>query len=188
MAALRRNGLCCPSDMTTPALGPVFAAIDVGTNAVRLEMARPKRDGSLEIVHEEGDPIRPGEGVFKSGAIPRHGAQVRAVATSAVREAQNKDEIIRRARDEAGLDLEVVSGKEEARLICLGVLHGKPRTARSLCIDIGGGSTEVATAVGEEPTELYSVAIGAVRLTEIFQADGDISPKRLRLIREYARE
>ena len=193
--------------MTTPALGPVFAAIDVGTNAVRLEMARPKRDGSLEIVHEERDPIRPGEGVFKTGAIPRetadrllstlrrfgalcrrHAAHVRAVATSAVREAHNKDEIIRRARDEAGLDLEVVSGKEEARLICLGVLLGKPKTARSLCIDIGGGSTELATAVGEEPTELHTVALGAVRLTEIFQADGDISPKRLRLIREYARE
>ena len=101
--------------------------------------------------------------MFKSGAIPRdvadrllstlrrfgalcrrHGAHVRAVATSAVREAQNQDEIIRRARDEAGLDLEVVSGKEEARLICLGVLHGRPPNSRSLVIDIGGGSTEVA--------------------------------------------
>lgn len=193
--------------MTPPVPGPVFAAIDVGTNAVRLEMARPRRDGSLEIVHEERDPVRPGEGVFLTGAIPRdvadrllstlrrfgalcrrHAAHVRAVATSAVREAHNKDEIIRRARDEAGLELEVVSGKEEARLICLGVLHGKPRTARSLCIDIGGGSTELASAVGEEPTELHSIAIGAVRLSEIFHADSDISPKRLRLLREYAAE
>ena len=57
--------------MTTPALGPVLAAIDVGTNAVRLELARPRRDGSLEIVHQERDPVRPGEGVFKTGAIPR---------------------------------------------------------------------------------------------------------------------
>src|SRR5215471_19840786 len=171
----------------------VLAAIDVGTNSVKLELARPLPNGSFETLHDERDPVRPGEGVFKTGCIPRDVAErllstlrrygalcrrfharVRAVATSAVREAQNRDEIIRRARAEAGLDLEVVSGKEEARLICLGVLHGKPKTARSLCIDIGGGSTEVATAVGEEPTELFSVAIGAVRLSEIFQAEGDI--------------
>jgi exopolyphosphatase/guanosine-5'-triphosphate,3'-diphosphate pyrophosphatase len=118
----------------------------------------------------------------------RHGARLRAVATSAVREATNKDEILRRVRDEAGFELEVVSGKEEARLICLGILAGKPKSARSLCIDIGGGSTEIATAIGETPTALYSVALGAVRLTEIFQADGDIGGKRLKLMREYAGE
>src|SRR6266702_1777531 len=180
----------------------ILAAIDVGTNAVRLEMARVLPDGTLETVREERDAVRPGEGVFTTGAITRavadrllstlrrygalckrHGARVRAVATSAVREAANRDEILRRARDEAGLDLEVVSGKEEARLICLGILHGKPRTARSLCLDIGGGSSEVAAAVGESPTALFSVALGAVRLTEIFQADGDVSPKRLKLMR-----
>jgi exopolyphosphatase/guanosine-5'-triphosphate,3'-diphosphate pyrophosphatase len=192
--------------MTHPA-GPILAAIDVGTNAIRLEMARPHRDGTLEVVHQERDPLRPGEGVFKTGAIPRavadrllstlrrwgalcrrHGAHVRAVATSALREATNRDEILRRVREEAGLELEVVSGKEEARLICIGVLHGKPKTARSLCLDIGGGSTEIATAVGEEPTELHSIAIGAVRLTDTFQVDGEISPKRLRLLRDYAAE
>src|SRR5262245_21557144 len=94
---------------------PTLAAIHVGTNAVRLEMARLTPEGELEVVHEERDPIRPGEGVFKTGAVPadvadrllstlrrfaalcrRHGAQIRAVATSAVREAQNKDDIIRR--------------------------------------------------------------------------------------------
>src|SRR5687768_11935871 len=78
----------------------------------------------------------------------RHKARVRAVATSALREARNRDEIVRRIRSEAGLLLEVVSGKEEARLICMGVLFGKPASERSLVIDIGGGSTEVATAVG----------------------------------------
>jgi exopolyphosphatase/guanosine-5'-triphosphate,3'-diphosphate pyrophosphatase len=184
-----------------------LAAIDVGTNAIRLEMARVLPDGSLEVVRKERDPVRPGEGVFTTGSIPpavadrllstlrrygalcrRHGAHVRAVATSAVREAANRDEILRRVRDEAGLELEVVSGKEEARLICLGILAGKPKTARSLCLDIGGGSTEVATATGENPTALYSVALGAVRLKEIFQADGDIGSKRLGLMREYAAE
>jgi exopolyphosphatase/guanosine-5'-triphosphate,3'-diphosphate pyrophosphatase len=185
----------------------VLAAIDVGTNAVRLRLARPLPDGSLETLHEERDPVRPGEGVFKSGTISRevadrllstlrrygalcrrHQARVRAIATSAIREAKNRDEILRRARREAGLDLEVVSGKEEARLICLGVLHGKPADVRSLVIDIGGGSTEVASAIGERPAALWSVALGAVRLGELFDATGQVNDKSLSLMRDYARE
>ncbi len=191
----------------TPAPATVLAAIDVGTNAVRLEMARPLPDGSLETVHQERDPVRPGEGLFATGRMPdevadrvlstlrrygalcrRHHARVRAVATSAVREAKNRDEIVARVREEAGFNLEVISGKEEARLICLGVLAGKPPSARSLCVDVGGGSTEIASAVGEEPTNLWSVAIGAVRLTELFDATGAITPKQLKLLRGYARE
>src|SRR5262249_58234985 len=93
-------------------------------------------------------PVRPGEGVFKTGVIPRdvadrllstlrrwgalcrrYHAQVRAVATSAVREAKNRDEIVRRARDEAGLPLEIISRMEEARLLTPGRPWGKPATA-----------------------------------------------------------
>src|ERR671929_263462 len=130
--------------LAKPLEATVLGAIDVGTNAVRLELARPLPDGSLETLHQERDPVRPGEGVFETGSMPRHVAErllstlrryaavcrrdaaiVRAVATSAVREARNGPEIVRRARAEAGIDLEVASGREEARLICLGVLHGK---------------------------------------------------------------
>ena len=172
----------------------ILAAIDVGTNAVRLELARPLPDGSLETLHQERDPVRPGEGVFATGTMSRevadrllstlrryaalcrrYDATVRAVATSAVREARNREEIVQRVKRESGLDLEIVSGREEARLICLGVLNGRPRGARGLVVDIGGGSTEVATAVGEEPKELWSVALGAVRLTEIFGSSGKVS-------------
>jgi exopolyphosphatase/guanosine-5'-triphosphate,3'-diphosphate pyrophosphatase len=113
---------------------------------------------------------------------------VRAVATSAVRESNNREEIVRRARDEAGLDLEVVTGREEARLICLGVLHGKLPNASSLLIDIGGGSTEVASAIGERPTDLNSVPIGAVRLTEIFDSASRVSEKKVELMRRFAEE
>lgn len=191
----------------TPPTGPVLAAIDVGTNAVRLEMARPLPDGSLETLHQERDPVRPGEGLFTSGEIPRpvadrllatlrryaalcrrYGAKVRAVATSAVREAKNGSAIVRRVRREAGISLDVISGREEARLICLGVLLGKPPTSRSLCIDVGGGSTEVASAIGEQATNLWSVSLGAVRLAELFEATGPISSKKLELMRGYARE
>ncbi|HUB05734.1 MAG TPA: Ppx/GppA phosphatase family protein [Myxococcales bacterium] len=186
---------------------PVLAAIDVGTNAVRLELARPLPDGSLELLHQERDPLRPGEGVFKTGVISRdvadrlmstlrrYGAlchrfhaKVRAVATSAVREAKNREEIVRRARREAGIDLEVVSGREEARLICLGVLSGQPAHVRSLVVDIGGGSTEVALAHGDRPDQLWSVAVGAVRLAEIFPAPGRVKQKRLALMRSFAEE
>jgi len=185
----------------------LIAAIDVGANAVRLEIARGFADGSIESVHQERDPVRPGEGLYQTGTVPaavvdrliavlrryniickRHQARVRAVGTSALREAKNRDEIIRRAKREAGLVLEAISGKEEARLMCLGVLSGSPPKARTLCVDIGGGSTEVAGAIGEQPAKLWSVAIGSVRLTQIFKSDGDISAKRLRLLREFARE
>jgi exopolyphosphatase/guanosine-5'-triphosphate,3'-diphosphate pyrophosphatase len=188
-------------------LQPVLAAIDVGTNAVRLELARPDVDGALETLHQERDPIRPGEGVFATGEMPaetadrllstlrryaalcrRHKAQVRAVATSALREARNRHDIVRRVREEAGLNLEVVSGKEEARLICLGVLHRKPASTRSLLVDIGGGSTEVATATGEKPDNLWSLALGSVRLTEVFDASLAVTPKQLRLMRSFVAE
>ena len=128
----------------------ILAAIDVGTNAVRLELARVLPDGSIETLHQERDPVRPGEGLFKTGIIKRevadrllstlrrysalcrrYGARVRAVATSAVREAKNREEIVRRAKREAQLTLDVISGREEARLICLGVLHGTPPLKRS---------------------------------------------------------
>jgi exopolyphosphatase/guanosine-5'-triphosphate,3'-diphosphate pyrophosphatase len=184
-----------------------LAAIDVGTNAVRFKLARPRADGALETLHEERDPVRPGEGVFKTGSIPdevadrllatlrrygavcrRHRARVRAVATSAVREARNGNDIVRRARREAGLDLEVISGREEARLICLGVLEGTPSGTRSLVVDVGGGSTEVAVADGVVPAELYSLALGAVRLTELFRTAGEVTARKLELMREYASE
>ncbi len=188
-----------------PLLQQTYAAIDVGTNAVRLLLARPRRDGTIETLHEERDPVRPGEGVFRTGAIPapvaerllgalrrygaigrRAGAIVRAVATSAIREARNRADILARVRTEAGFELEVISGREEARLICLGVLQGAGARTRSIVVDIGGGSTEVAVATGEEPTNLYSMALGAVRLTELFESDGPITRRKLALMREYA--
>lgn len=185
----------------------ILGAIDVGTNAVRLELARVLPDGSIEGLHTERDPVRPGEGLFKSGVISRevanrlvatlrryaalcerYGARVRAVATSALRDARNREEIVRRVKKEAGLTLDVVSGREEARLICLGVLQGKQASQKSLCIDIGGGSTEVIFAHGDQPKDLWSVDLGAVRLTELFDVKDSLPKKKLALMRDYARE
>jgi len=180
------------------------AAIDVGTNSMRLTLARPRRDGALDIVCERRDAVRSGEGVFASGSIApaaverlltvlaRYGAicrafdaEVRAVATSAVREADNRHTVLERARRETGVELEVLSGREEARLICRGVLGNQPPHARSLVIDVGGGSTEIISAYGERPLALWSLALGAVRLTERLgkREQGD----ELRALRAHAR-
>lgn len=185
--------------------GASLAAIDVGTNAVRLKVARFLPDGTLKPLHQERDAIRPGAGVFDTGVLSEASverlvstlkryqqaclglsADVRAVATSALREAANRDEVVERVREETGFDLEVISGREEARLISLGALWGTTGRRRSVLIDIGGGSTEVALAVGDHPTELWSVGIGAVRLTELFTAKGRVDEEHLALMRKYA--
>jgi len=184
-----------------------LAAIDVGSNAVRLKVARLLPDASLETLHEERDPVRPGESVFTTGRLDdgvverllstlrrygalcrRYQARVRAVATSALREASNGAEIARRVRERAAVPLEVISGREEARLICLGVMHGSAANARGTVIDIGGGSTEVITALGEQPKGLWSVPIGAVRLTDVFSSAGTVTARKLSLMRAFTRE
>ncbi|MCP5068479.1 MAG: Ppx/GppA family phosphatase [bacterium] len=185
----------------------VLGAIDVGTNAVRLEIVRAHPDGVLETLHYERAPVRPGEGVFESGIMEdvvadrlvgtlqrfvsrcqRHEAQVRAVATSALRNARNAEAVLQRVRMQAGVVLEVISGREEARLICLGVCQGRPRGERALVLDIGGGSTEIALARGGQPTELWSIDLGAVRLTEMFGAAEGVGKKKVALMRAYARK
>jgi exopolyphosphatase/guanosine-5'-triphosphate,3'-diphosphate pyrophosphatase len=163
----------------------MFAAIDVGSQAVRLKVARRARGGILERVHRRRVPLRSGVGALGGGAIAeesiermvqalrdcaddcgRHRAALRAVATSSLREAANRAEVLARIRHEAGLELEVISGREEARLVCLGVLEGKAPQVTSLCVDLGGGSVEVALALGEHPVALHSVPAGALRLSQ----------------------
>lgn len=182
-----------------------FAAIDVGSNAARLKIARRRANGALETLHQERDPVGTGEGVFRTGELPAptldqlvlilrryaeaagaHGAGLRAVATSAIREARNRAEVLERARLEAGVDLEVISGREEARLACLGVLDGTSPGVTSLCIDIGGGSSEVALALGEQPSLLVSVPIGSVRLAQKVDAPGVYRRAELESLRDHA--
>lgn len=102
-------------------------------------------------------------------------AEVVAVATSAVREAENREAFLSRARDEIGIEIEVISGFEEARLIHLGVLQALPVfDNRLLLIDIGGGSTEYLVGHRGEVLEARSTRLGAIRLTEGFFEDPDV--------------
>ena len=170
----------------------IKAAIDIGTNSFHLVVARVAEPGGFEILTTEKETVRLGQGggemkELAPDAIERGLAALErlakvaasfgeselvAVATSAVREAANRDEFLRRARDEVGVDIEVISGFEEARLIHLGVLQALPIfDRRVLLVDIGGGSTELLVGVGAEPIEARSMKLGAIRLTERFFAD-----------------
>ena len=115
-------------------------------------------------------------------------ATLRAVATSAVREAVNAVTFLERARDEAGIEIEVISGAEEARLIHLGVLQAVPVfDRRMLLVDIGGGSTEVLIGERGETLAARSFKLGAVRLTDRFFPGGRIDPKAIAPFRQYVR-
>jgi exopolyphosphatase/guanosine-5'-triphosphate,3'-diphosphate pyrophosphatase len=178
---------------------PNFAVVDIGSNAIRLQVARVQRPGSYEVLCEERKPVRLGERVFLTGELA-HAAMLRAidalrylrevaamyqvalvrtVATSAVREASNADEFTRLAEKNAGLTVEVISGREEARLIHLGLRDGLPfdPDQRFLLIDIGGGSTEVSVATRAQVLASESLKLGAVRLTELFVKSDPIREK-----------
>jgi exopolyphosphatase/guanosine-5'-triphosphate,3'-diphosphate pyrophosphatase len=176
-----------PSAGASPAAGEVLACFDIGTNSVRLMVVRLEKDGVWSTLTVQKEPVRLGEGEFggRSALTPEamdrgvlvcrtfgdlaraHGASdFVAVATSATREAANQGAFVRRLRAEAGLDVHVVSGKEEARLIFLGLLakvHVGDK--RALVVDIGGGSTEIALGDVDGPSYLASLRLGAIRLS-----------------------
>ncbi len=185
-----------------------LAAIDIGTNSLHLIVAEIDPDTArFRTLVRQKDLVRLGLGstdmkYLSESAMDRAllslrrfkkiadsmNAQVRAIATSAVREALNKDEFVRRVRTETGIRVEIASGVEEARLIHLGVLQALPVfRKRHLMVDIGGGSTEFL--LGMERTVLFnnSLKLGAVRLTEKFFQSGKASPDTIDECRRYVR-
>jgi len=165
--------------------GRVVAFIDIGTNSIRLMLVRLAANHSYRVISLQKEVVRLGEDEFgerllREAAMERAllvcssfaglsrsngAAEIVAVATSATREARNQDAFVARLRDEAGLDVHVVSGREEARLIYLGVqsrVDLGDRTA--FCIDIGGGSTELIVGDVRRHLFLDSLPLGAVRL------------------------
>ena len=185
-----------------------LAAVDVGTNSLHLVIARTTEGDRFEVVSREKEMVRLGSGStdmkqLAPDAIDRavaaldrfrriadsHGAPLRAVATSAVREAQNRGDLLRRARREAGVEIEVVSGVEEARLIHLGVLQAlEVFDDRLLLCDIGGGSTELLIGERSEVLASVSLKLGAVRLTNRFFAAEGLHPSAVDSCRRYVQE
>jgi exopolyphosphatase/guanosine-5'-triphosphate,3'-diphosphate pyrophosphatase len=165
-----------------------FAVIDAGSNAIRLQIAAVEQAGAYRIIEQERRPARLGHNVFETGALDpssrndaldalkrfkniadRHGvAAIRAIATSAMREARDGPSFIEEVA-RLGITLEVLSEEEEARLISVGILSGlKFDPPLGLFIDIGGGSVELAVGNHSKMLALFSVPLGAVRLTERF--------------------
>lgn len=184
-----------------------IAAIDIGTSSLHLAIAQPAPSGRPEILIREKLPVRLGSGAndmksLNPDAVDRaidalrtfraladaNDADVHAVATSAVREAEHPDEFIERAHLEAGILVEVISGVEEARLIHLGVLGAVPVPDGShLVIDIGGGSTEIIVGTQTVPTLLRSLKIGHVRLTDRFFPGGTVDDDSIESCRNFVR-
>ena len=185
----------------------LLTAIDIGTNSFHLVVVRIDSKGGFKILDREKDVIRLGKSPKDMKYISDEAkdraveclkryklvaksfkSKIRAVATSAVREALNKEEFIDDIYMKTGIKIEVVSGFEEARLIYLGVLQALPVfNKKILLIDIGGGSTEFL--VGEKGEVIFadSVKAGAVRLTEGFPKINGFNKKSIEEARIYAR-
>ncbi len=187
--------------------GEIRAAIDLGTNSFHLVVARVEPDGHFDVLDREKEVVRLGSGagvmrMLTPEAIERgiaalgrfrriadgYGATIDAVATSALREALNREDFLRRARDEVGIDVDIVSGVEEARLIHLGVIQFVPLLEeRILVIDIGGGSTELVVGEGTDLLIARSLKLGSIRLTDRFFPEGEIRAHSVRDCRTYVR-
>ena len=166
-----------------------LAAIDIGSNSVRLLVAEALRGGTYRILDEEREPTRLGRSVsekgqlddesmertitalrtFKQIAAGYQATSLRTIATCAVREARNGPEFCRRVREQVGLEVEVISGDREARLAFSSVQNAFDLSGKNVIVaDIGGGSTEVVFATGDLIESIFSTPLGAVRLTEQF--------------------
>ncbi len=194
---------------TSPPGQEVVAFIDMGTNSIRLLLVRINPNHSYTILSKQKEVVRLGEGEFIDNTLQpaamdravavcqgfanlarsRQAEAILAVATSATREASNQAEFIHRLQAEAGLDVRVISGREEARLIYRGVsggIHLGDETA--LFLDIGGGSTEVSVGDQQQYDYLETHPLGAIRLASTFTLPGETGPikkSRYALIRHY---
>jgi exopolyphosphatase/guanosine-5'-triphosphate,3'-diphosphate pyrophosphatase len=163
--------------------------MDFGTNSIRLLVVRIEPNQAYTVLHVLKETVRLGEGEFarhhlQPHAIDRAVAAARrfadvanaagaeetvAVGTAAAREASNRHVLLDRLRNEAGIDLRIISGREEARLIYLGVASGIDLgDRRAFFIDVGGGSTEVAVGRQHEDLYLSSMKLGAIRLSNLY--------------------
>lgn len=184
---------------------PTFAAVDIGSNSVRLKIARLQA-GRLRSLHEDREVTRLGEGVFGSGFLTPdsiattvkvlrrfHRAtqqivtdSVRVVATSALRDARNSQAFLEWVRSATGWRVEIISGVEEARLIHLGLISsGRVDRSPTLMMDLGGGSCELTVSQDGHIRNAVSLPLGAVRLTNEFLRHDPIRKGELKRLRGF---
>jgi len=167
----------------------LFAAVDVGTNTFRLLIAtvrydRRKKTYTLKNIFSERIITRLGSGISRTGVLSEEAMtksiaalvrfsnilsnykvhKISAVATSALREARNRDEFVRRTKAEAGLSIKIISGTQEAKTTASGMLMDIPAPEAALMADIGGGSTELIFSKHGKPSHVHSLDLGVVYL------------------------
>ena len=184
-----------------------IAAIDVGSNGIRMMVSRLNMEGGLETLESLRLPVRLGQDAFTTGQFSDQTmlmavdaflrfrkvaelfevSQVRVVATSAMREAVNNDLLIDRIARETGFEVRIITGEEEARLVHLAVKQAVNLTGKTaLLVDIGGGSVEVLLSDGENILSTESFGMGTVRiLSKLSNHEGELSSFS-ELVREYA--
>jgi exopolyphosphatase / guanosine-5'-triphosphate,3'-diphosphate pyrophosphatase len=166
-----------------------LAAVDIGTNSIRSIVIECDAKGAYRILDDEKVTVRLGEGLHRTGRISPAAWQralealarqkkiidgyrvgsIEAVATSAVRRAANGADFVAEVKARVGLEVEVISGEDEAELAALSAFHNFDlEGVRHLIFDIGGGSLELVTALGTHVEEILSLDLGAVFLTETF--------------------
>src|SRR5260221_707068 len=185
-----------------------LAAVDLGSNSFHLEIGRVV-DGQIYPLDALREVVRLGAGLTAEKRIGRARqalalealakfaerlrgfprSAVRAVGTNALRVAKNSPQFLREARAALGFPIEVISGREEARLIYLGVAHSMPATGqRRLVVDIGGGSTEFVIGTGLEPQLMESLYMGCVSYSLKYFPDGKIEKSRMKAAELAARQ
>jgi exopolyphosphatase / guanosine-5'-triphosphate,3'-diphosphate pyrophosphatase len=187
-----------------------LAAIDIGTNSLHMLVVRIRPDMSFEVVDREKEMVRLGAGGLDGRALTpdamqaalqvlskfhrlaeSHGVdKIVAVATSAVREAENGGEFLRLAREQTSIRPRVISGTEEARLIHLAAAYGLGGAGTvGVAIDIGGGSVEITRGLGATMDVGRSFKLGVIRLTERYVKSDPLSPREERkLVRHIESE
>jgi exopolyphosphatase/guanosine-5'-triphosphate,3'-diphosphate pyrophosphatase len=185
-----------------------FASIDIGSNTVRLLIMEADDAGSFKEVSSERVICRLGEGINSEKRLLPHRMDltlnvlqrfrdqcgkygdipIRVVATSAVREALNRKEFVDLAQERAGLDVEVISWEEEARLTIEGVFWKLPSSGKTLIFDIGGGSTEFIFCQDKQVLASAGTSLGVVRLTEQFISQHPVDAREYQNLKNHIRE
>jgi exopolyphosphatase/guanosine-5'-triphosphate,3'-diphosphate pyrophosphatase len=176
-----------------------YAAVDLGSNSFHMVVAAADDDGRLSVVDRIKESVRIAAGLDSDGSISaeaearafaclaRFGERlsevpathVRAVGTNTLRRARNAVEFLERARSTLGHHIDVISGREEARLIYRGVAGDVDTPGRVLVMDIGGGSTELIVGEGARPIQLDSLYMGCVSWSERFFPGGTVTHARM---------
>lgn len=184
------------------------AIIDLGTNSVRFDVYQFNPTGKIDRLHREKIMVRLGEGLFLKGKLSQEATQrtlhtllkfkevaqklhvhrILAFGTSALRDAKDSDSFLKLVFQKCSIQLRIISGIEEAKLIALGILSNEPlKLKRFALVDIGGGSTEISLCQSKKIAYSSSFQLGTARLQQVFLKQSPPSAEKLLQLREFIR-